>query len=185
MRQRVGFLILVGLVFSVTILGVAPRAKQRSVYLTRPSVALKTFLRNYLGGGDADSRGSTRVSAVLIQSERREADEYVIYVSGPRWCGSGGCTLVILQAAGSSFKVLGRVTVVQLPIRVLSSMNHGHPDIEVHVQGGGIIVGFDAVLSFNGISYPGNPSMPPAHEVAGLQGKEIITSTEHSSPLYD
>ena len=42
----------------------------------------------------------------------------------------------------SSFKVLGRVTIVQLPIRLLSSTSHGHPDIGVIVQGGGILSGY-------------------------------------------
>ena len=67
--------------------------------------------------------------------------EDIVYISGPGWCGSGGCTMLILEPSGSSFNVLGKVTIVQLPIRVLHSTSHGHPDIGVLVQGGEILSG--------------------------------------------
>jgi hypothetical protein len=88
----------------------------------------------------------------------------IVYVSGQGWCGSGGCTMLILEPTESAFKVLGRVTIVQLPIRLLPSVNDGHPDIGVSVQGGGVQSGYEAVLSFDGKSYPRNPSMPPARK---------------------
>lgn len=83
------------------------------------------------------------------------------------------------------FLVLGRVTIVQLPIKLLPSMSDGHPDIGVRVQGGGVQSGYEAVLSFNGKSYPRNPSMPPARKVSAAQGKVLIATTENSVPLYD
>lgn len=92
--------------------------------------------------------------------------------------------MLILEPTRSSFKVLGRVTIVQLPVRLLDSMSHGHPDIGVVVQGGGILSGYEAVLSFNGESYRGNPSMPPARKVAAVRGKVLIANTEDSVPLY-
>lgn len=71
---------------------------------------------------------------------------------------------MILEPVGSTFKVLGSVTIVQLPIRVLDSTKDGRPDIGVTVQGGGLVGGYEAVLSFNGERYPSNPSMPPAQK---------------------
>ncbi len=93
--------------------------------------------------------------------------------------------MLILEPAESTFRVLGRVTIVQLPIRLLPSMNGGHRDIGVSLRGGGILPGYQAVLSFNGKSYPGNPSMPPAKKAAAVRGKVIIANTEESVPLYD
>ncbi len=88
-----------------------------------------------------------------MKSDDGNSEEVIVYVSGQGWCGSGGCTMLILEPFGASFKVIGRVTIVQLPIRLLHSMSHGHPDIGVVVQGGGILSGYEAVLSFNGKSY--------------------------------
>jgi len=93
--------------------------------------------------------------------------------------------MLILKPANSSFKVLGRVTIVQLPIRVLNSMHNGYPDIGVFVQGGGILPGYEAVLAFNGKRYSSNPSAPPARKATVTQGKVIIGTTDDSVPLYN
>jgi hypothetical protein len=52
---------------------------------------------------------------VSTKAETNTAEVELVYVSGQRWCGSGGCTLLILQPQGSSFRVIGKVTIVQLP----------------------------------------------------------------------
>lgn len=93
--------------------------------------------------------------------------------------------MLILEPTASSFKVLGRVTIVQLPIKLLPSMSNGRPEIGVRVQGGGVQSGYEAVLSFNGTSYPRNPSMPPARKVSAAEGKVLIATTDNSVPLYD
>jgi hypothetical protein len=93
--------------------------------------------------------------------------------------------MLILEPTESAFNLLGRVTIVQLPIRLLPSANDGHPDIGVLVQGGGIQSGYEAVLSFHGKSYPSNPSVPPARKSTAVRGKVIIATTQDSVPLYD
>jgi hypothetical protein len=127
---------------------------------------------------------TTRVTAVRVDTDNGKGED-VVYVSGQRWCGSGGCTLLILEPAESTFKVIGKVTIVQLPVRLLSSKKDGRPDIGVTVRGGGVQAGYEAVLSFNGKSYPGNPSLPPARKATEAQGKVIIANTKGSVPLYD
>lgn len=42
-----------------------------------------------------------------------------------------------------------------------------------------------AVLSYDGKSYPRNPSMPPARKTTAVRGDVIIANTEDSVPLYD
>ena len=146
-----------------------------------PGEQLMVFLRAYLG--DADD-STTRITAVGVKTQDGKSEE-IVYVSGRGWCGSGGCTMLVLEPKDSTFSVLGRVTIVQLPIRVLPSMHHGHPDIVVLVQGGGIRAGYEAVLSFNGKRYPPNPSVRPAtRHRSGAKGNVIIASTDGSVPLY-
>jgi hypothetical protein len=157
---------------------------QATAASTGPGEPLKEFLRGYLNPGRVAADKTTRITAVSVNTKGKAAKEQVVYVSGQGWCGSGGCTLLILEPNDSSFRVLGRVTIVQLPVRLLSSMEHGHPDIGVWVQGGGIQPGYEAVLSFDGTTYSENPSLPPARQITGTQGMEIIANLESSVPLY-
>ena len=110
----------------------------------------------------------------------------LIYVSGRYWCGmSSGCVLLIVETNGSIFKVIGSSTIVQLPVRLLNSKHYGQPDIAVRVQGGGILTGYEAMLSFNGESYPTNPSVSPARRLNGkVEGKMLIPRSANSVPLY-
>lgn len=155
-----------------------------------PSESLKAFLRSYLNPGPVrlgpvDLEETARINVVSVKTEDKAGEEEVVYVSGQGWCGSGGCNMLIVEPFRSSFKVLGDVSIVQLPIRLLPSMENGHPDIGVWVQGGGIQPGYEAVLSFDGASYSGNPSMPPARPAKDIKGRKIITTTKDSVPLYE
>jgi len=139
---------------------------------TPPSEALRAYLRIYLGSrGSAPPDTTTRITSVVVKLGDGKTEETIVYISGQAWCGSGGCTMVILDSTGSSFKVLGRVTIVQLPIAILPTMHNGRPDIGVRVSGGGIHPGYEAVLSFNGKKYPGNPSVSPARKSAHVRGR--------------
>ena len=161
-----------------------PSLGQEVTAIDQPSGPLKAYLQNYLSlGGRVAPDTTTRITAASVADGKGKTMEYIVYLSGPGWCGSGGCTMLILESSGSSFEVLGKVTIVQLPIRLLHSTSHGHPDIGVVVQGGGILSGYEAVLSFNRKSYPSNPSMPPAQKVATTRGKVIIATSKNSVPL--
>ncbi|QNI31356.1 hypothetical protein H7849_20065 [Alloacidobacterium dinghuense] len=159
---------------------------QQVVASNGPSGPLKAYLRSYLSlGGKVPPDTTTRVTAFSVKTDDGKTKEYIVYLSGQGWCGSGGCTMLVLEPIESSFKVLGRVTIVQLPIRLLHSTSHGYPDIGVTVQGGGILSAYEAVLSFNGERYHSNPSLPPARKPTAVQGKIIISSTDESVPLYE
>jgi hypothetical protein len=151
----------------------------------RPSEALKSFIRNYLNLGPGVPQETMRITVVSVKTEAEAGEELVVYVSGEWWCGTSGCTMLIVEPFQSSFKVLGREPGVQLPICLLHTMENGHPDIGVIVAGGGIEVPYEAVLSFNGTNYPDNSGLPPARKVKGVEGKKIITSTKNSVPLYE
>jgi hypothetical protein len=149
-----------------------------------PSEPLKAYLRDYLTlGGKVPPDMTTKISTAEVETAGGGTED-VVYVSSQRWCGSGGCTLLILAPLESSFKLIGKTSIAQLPIRLLPSTKHGRPDIGVTVQGGGVLAGYEAVLSFNGESYPRNPSLPPARKATAIKGKVIIADTERGIPLY-
>ena len=128
--------------------------------------AVASFVQQTLGTSsykraDADLNGDRRAEALL-------------YVTDPDYCGSGGCTLTVLSPNGSSYRVVLRSTVTQLPIRVLPTSTRGWRDLGVTVSGGGITRPYVASLRFNGNRYPGNPAVPPAIPLKQPSGKILI-----------
>lgn len=125
------------------------------------SFAQKTLGTTNYKRADADLNGDGRSEAILYLTDRDN-------------CGSGGCTLVVLSPKGSSYRVVLRSTVTQLPIRVLPTSTRGWRDIGVTVAGGGITRPYVARMRFNGNRYPGNPTVPPAVPLKQPSGTILI-----------
>lgn len=159
----------------------APPAIARTI--TQPG--LLTFLRAYLSKDPIVDASATRFVSATVGAGRPD-EAVVVYVSGDGWCGSGGCRLFVLVPKDESFRVIGRMTIVRPPIRVLKTFSHGRPDLAVQVSGGGILPGYQARLSFDGRRYPGNPSMPPARPMKRpVGGRTIITGDEPRAAVFD
>lgn len=88
-------------------------------------------------------------------------DEVLVYPAGPMLCGSGGCNLVVLQKSGDAWTKISELSVTQLPVGVLDTRTNGWRDLWVTVAGGGLPA-TTMKLSFDGKSYPANPTVPPA-----------------------
>ena len=150
------------------------------------SNSVTKFLRDYLGSQGVDVDRSTKyfMSFAALSGSRKQ--DIVVYVTGQSWCGSGGCTTLILAPNGSSYRLVAKITISQPPIRVLASRSNGWHDISVHVQGGGIQPGYEAQLLFDGKTYPSNPSTPPARRLTEkVPGDVIVSARGEGSPLYE
>lgn len=148
---------------------------------------LKKFLQDYSGEPDPtlEAQGPTRYSSALIDLKDDGMKEVVVYLTGRGWCGSGGCVMLILVPEGGSYKVITETTVTRLPIRILKTKSNGWHDLSVLVAGGGIQLGYEAILSFDGKTYPTNPTVPPAHPSEGkVQGQIVIPVAAEGKPLY-
>jgi hypothetical protein len=145
---------------------------------------LRTFLQDYLGGPSVENQ-ETNFVAAFVDLNGDGTNEAVVYLSGTSWCGSGGCTTLILTQNERSWMVITKITITRLPIRVLSSTSNGWRNIAVRVQGGGIQLSHEAELLFNGSSYPTNPSAPPARRLnAQVPGQVLIPSSKGAKPLF-
>lgn len=120
-------------------------------------------LRHYLETSLGDK--AVQYTSAQVQLAPYQSKAVLVYLRGSEWCGSGGCTLLVLMPRGDSFEVKGDVSITRPPIRVLNHMTHGWHDLGVYVAGGGIIPGYDAALPFDGAKYAENPSVPPAHRI--------------------
>jgi hypothetical protein len=146
---------------------------------------LREFLRDYLSNPNFGGGKETRYSAAFVDLKDDRTQEVIVYLAGNGWCGSGGCTMLILSPKGSSYDVVAKITIVRLPIRVLSTKSNDWHDIAVRVQGGGVIHAYDAKLSFNGQTYPGNPTAPPALRLGReAEGKVVVPLGVAGTALY-
>jgi hypothetical protein len=144
---------------------------------------LRIFLQRYLEEPGLKRDRTTRYYPAFASLTDDRTQEVVVYITGQSWCGSGGCTTLILAPRGSSFMVVTRVTITRPPIRILDSKSNGWHDIAVRVQGGGIRPGYDAELSFDGKTYPCNPSFAPAKPLHQEGAGRVLVSLESQGAL--
>ena len=132
-----------------------------------------------------DNNKSTRYLAVFRDLNGDGVPKAIVYLSGPQWCGSGGCHLFILQKTAGSWKTVTSMAITNPPIRVLDRQWNGWHSLGVRVQGGGIQPGYEAELRFNGRTYPKNPSVPPARRAdKNLAGEVVITDADSPKLLW-
>lgn len=145
--------------------------------------SVKKFLQAYVGTTADDKK--TFYFSTFVDLKDDGNREVIVCLTNDGWCGSGGCTTLILAPADSSYRVVKKITVTRPPIRVLTTKSNGWHDIAVQVQGGGITDAYEARLSFDGRAYPGNPSIPPAQRLTEkAEGKVVVPLTAGGTPLY-
>lgn len=138
------------------------------------TAALLTFLRTYLQE-PALSTDPAAAAPVTVAWKDLNGDgqaEAVAYLSGG-WCGSGGCTLLVLEFDCAGFIVRSRTTITRLPIAVAKSATRGWSDLVVTVGGGGAPDG-QVILPFQGVRYPSNPTVAPARKPEGHEASEVL-----------
>ena len=149
--------------------------------------SLRTFLQKYLGEPypPFEREGPTRYSSVFVDLSDNGVADVIVYVSGRAWCGTGGCVMLILAHEGESYRVVTETTITRPPIRVLATKSNGWHDISVLVAGGGVQPGYEAELSFDGKTYPSNPSVLPARPLKKkVRGKIVMSATAKDEALY-
>lgn len=78
--------------------------------------------------------------------------EHIVLMQDLYFCGSGGCTAVMFDNEGN---VINRMTVVKTPVVLADSYRNGWQDFIVWSNGA------HRLMSYNGESYPSNPSLEP------------------------
>lgn len=146
---------------------------------------LQNFLQNY--AAKVDEEKSTQYFAATVSLRDDATLQEVVYLSTDGWCGSDGCTLLILNQKGYSYdySVVSKIMGVRPPVRVLSTKTNGWRDLSVRVQGGGTARGYEAKLRFNGNSYAVSPTTPSAQLMNfDIAGEVIVPASVTVEPLY-
>ncbi|MCK6261778.1 hypothetical protein KP803_00660 [Vibrio sp. ZSDE26] len=100
--------------------------------------------------------GNPEYDYVYTDLNDNGVDEAIVLLKGINWCGSGGCTLLILENKVESYTLLSRSTITSAPISVTETKNHGWKDLIVRTRGKGFVL-----MKFDGRQYPSNPSLAP------------------------
>ncbi|MCL9773652.1 hypothetical protein [Vibrio methylphosphonaticus] len=82
-------------------------------------------------------------------------DEIMVLMQGSYFCGSGGCTAYLFNDEGEQ---LNRMTVVREPVLVSERRSNGWKDFYVWSEES------LRTMSYDGVSYPKNPSLAPKYE---------------------
>ncbi len=147
--------------------------------------SLKRFLQDYVGTPSSADNKTTLYFSAFVDLKDDGTQEVIVYLTGDGWCGSGGCTMLILAPKNSSYRVVTKIRITRPPIRILTTKMNGWHDVAVRVQGGGIMRAYEAKLSFDGRTYPSNPSSPPARRlVEKAAGEVVVPLAGEGTPLY-
>ena len=95
--------------------------------------------------------------------------EAIVLITDAHYCGSGGCTMIVLRGDREGFRMISSSTISGKPIRVLAESRKGWKSLSVFVAGGGATEG-EVFMRFNGKRYPGNPSIQPYATASDLRG---------------
>ena len=117
---------------------------------TELSRAVQAYEREH-GGAD---KSSFRYALPDLDDDAR--DDAVVLLSGPHFCGSDGCTMLVFHGTEDGFIFVSSTANVMAPIRISPKSEHGWRSLIVYSKGKG-----DVVLRFSATRYPADPSVQP------------------------
>jgi hypothetical protein len=138
--------------------------------------ALGDAVRGYSGSSSTPS-----FEYALADLNNDGIPDAVVLLTDPGWCGSGGCTMLILRGTVDRFTPVSKASVSNQPIKVSPERQNGWRTLLVWVAGGGIPPGF-VLMRFDGRRYPFNPTLQP--RAASKQVDAAATMAFHKGPTY-
>ena len=145
---------------------------------------VRTFLQDRFRALDIDDQDAS-FSAAFVDLNGDGRRDALVLVSGPGWCGTGGCQFYVLEHRGDRYRLKGRMPTTKAPISVLNHSTNGWRDIATFVSGGGIIRGYEEVVQYDGWKYPGVSSAHVARRnFRWPAGKVVIARDAPERALY-
>jgi hypothetical protein len=93
----------------------------------------------------------------------------IVLMTGPNWCGSGGCTMLIFMGAENGFSFVSKITVTSPPIRISKNRVRGWRTLIVSSKGKGNV----ALRLNKSFQYPTNPSTQPKAPIVEVDAADI------------
>lgn len=103
----------------------------------------------------------------------------LVWLIGNNWCGSSGCTTVVIDRSSGTPRIVDEINLTRPPISVLPTTSNGWHDIRVLAWGGGQIVPDWATFRFDGKEYWDRRHTPKRGALPS--GKVVFTD---ATPLH-
>jgi hypothetical protein len=100
-------------------------------------------------------------------SDNSSDDALVLLQNG--YCGSAGCTLIVLRHTDKGMRVISSSTISKEPIGILEETQHGMRTLMINTGGKG-----EVLMRFNGSKYPLNPSTQPLASKTQWNSAQIV-----------
>ncbi|MGL5085989.1 MAG: hypothetical protein ACRC68_09815, partial [Clostridium sp.] len=98
----------------------------------------------------------------------------IVYLEGPNFCESNGCTLVILENKGGEYCVISKIVGTRNPIIISDEKTNGYKNIIMKIESS-LGEGIYKELKFNGKCYPTNlKNEPKVKKRSKIQGIAVI-----------
>ncbi|NCD71156.1 hypothetical protein [Mucilaginibacter agri] len=101
--------------------------------------------------------------------------EIFVGFTGPYFCGSGGCSFLIMDNAG---KVITQFSVSDYPIIIANSKTNGWKDLIIQSNHK------NHIMRFNGTKYPSNPSIQPVFDIPPGNLKKVLNYPHDPYPMF-
>lgn len=108
-------------------------------------------LNQYLRSDNVNAKSSEYYLKIITPYRNAPRIE-VVYLHSNDWCGTSGCTLLIIANEGGKRKEVGGFT-TQLPVWLLGHSKSGYPVFNVRHYGGGSFKVYCGMLRFDGHKY--------------------------------
>ena len=122
-----------------------------------------------------------RFEYALVDLNGDGIPDAIVRLTARDWCGSGGCTMLILRGGEQGYTFVAKATFTQKPIKVSPEVLHGWHTLLVPVRGGGVQQGF-ALMRFSGREYPRNPTVQPQASAAQVAAATTLDFHEGTAP---
>ncbi len=133
--------------------------------------ALVAAVQRFVNTGGERELPDFRHALVDLDGDgRRDA---IVLLQSQAWCGSGGCTMLVLRGVTEGFALVSRSTITNEPIRVSPERSHGWRTLIVSAKGAG-----DVVMRFDGKRYPLNPSVQPKATPTQVAAARVVIDRE-------
>lgn len=117
--------------------------------------ALEKSIQRYLIEASPGIEGRpTKYSFALVDLNGDGTKEAIVYVVDQDWCGTAGCTLLIMVREMTGYHVIGKIPAVRLPVSVLATKSNGWHDIGITIRPNGFEPHYRARISFDGATFP-------------------------------
>jgi membrane-bound inhibitor of C-type lysozyme len=105
--------------------------------------------------------------------------EVVVFVVGMA-CGTGGCPTLVFTPEEARYRLISTIVLTQTPVRASPRATNGWRNLIVHIAGGGGRSA-DVELTFNGETYPKNPTVTGTRLAAPAAADATIVIADFKS----